>query len=151
MEANEALAIATVPCQQWGQLYEEGTALTNGTVFPDLNKPFYVPAPLVDSPVTMGKASTSLDPKQMEREQLMNKINQVSFFVNDLTLYLDTHGDDKEALKVLSDKGKERATLLDEFAEKYYPLTCDCIAKCSKAGEENLWANGPAPWEGACI
>lgn len=148
---NESLAIASVPCQKWGQLFDENTALTNGTVFPDLNKPFFVTCPATDSPLTQGKRSAAVDPQQMEREQLMDKINKVSFFVNDLTLYLDTHCEDREALHVLTDKVRERAELMHEFAEKFYPLTCDCIAKCSRAGQENLWALGPAPWEGACV
>ena len=34
----------------------------------------------------------------MERMQLLKEIGEVSFMVNDLTLYLDTHPTDTEAL-----------------------------------------------------
>ena len=35
------LAMAYVPWQQFGNLYEPDQALRNGTVFQDLNKPFH--------------------------------------------------------------------------------------------------------------
>ena len=34
------LAMAYVPVQEWGDLYDEGVALSNGTLIPDLNLPF---------------------------------------------------------------------------------------------------------------
>lgn len=34
-------AMAYVPFQQWGQTYEPERALDAGTLFPDLDKPFY--------------------------------------------------------------------------------------------------------------
>ena len=36
---------------------------------------------------------------QMNRQQLFNLINTVSFAVDDLLLFLDTHPDDAEAIK----------------------------------------------------
>ena len=36
------LAIATVPMQPWETPYDAATALKQGTVFPCLDKPFYV-------------------------------------------------------------------------------------------------------------
>ena len=36
---------------------------------------------------------------QMNRQQLFNLINTVSFSVDDLLLFLDTHPDDAEAIK----------------------------------------------------
>ena len=37
---NWALAMAYVPWQEWGALYDEEQALCRGTLFPDLDKPF---------------------------------------------------------------------------------------------------------------
>lgn len=34
------LAMAYVPWQEWGDLYDEEQALKNGTLFRELNKPF---------------------------------------------------------------------------------------------------------------
>ena len=36
------LAIATVPMQPWETPYDAATALKQGTIFPCLDKPFYV-------------------------------------------------------------------------------------------------------------
>lgn len=36
----QMLAMTYVPCQQLGSLYEPEQALTNGVLFPELNKPF---------------------------------------------------------------------------------------------------------------
>ena len=38
------------------------------------------------------------------REQLMNTINEVSFAVDDIKLYLDTHPDDEKALDFFKEK-----------------------------------------------
>ncbi len=37
---NFALAMAYVPMQHFKNVYEPDTALQNGTIFPELNKPF---------------------------------------------------------------------------------------------------------------
>lgn len=36
-----ALAIATIPIQPWVQPYDPATALNHGTIFPNLDLPFY--------------------------------------------------------------------------------------------------------------
>ncbi len=38
--SDAALAMAYVPDQRWGDLYDENLALLKGTLFPDLDKPF---------------------------------------------------------------------------------------------------------------
>lgn len=37
-----ALGIATVPCQQWNGTYDTEKALKRGTVFPELDLPFFL-------------------------------------------------------------------------------------------------------------
>ena len=42
MDKNgNSLAIASVPCQKWKSTYDPQTALKKGTVFPELNLPFF--------------------------------------------------------------------------------------------------------------
>ncbi len=41
-EAGLMLAIATIPMQPWETPYDPKKALEHGTVFPSLDKPFYV-------------------------------------------------------------------------------------------------------------
>ncbi len=37
---NTPLAMAYVPYQQWGQVYDDSEALSKGTLFPELDLPF---------------------------------------------------------------------------------------------------------------
>lgn len=40
---NQTLAMATVPCQKWSnELYDLSKALTIGTIFKDMHKPFFM-------------------------------------------------------------------------------------------------------------
>lgn len=38
--ANTPLAMAYVPFQQWGEIYDDEKALSQGTLFPELDLPF---------------------------------------------------------------------------------------------------------------
>lgn len=38
---DDSLAMASVPSQKWQNLYSEDEGLQNGTIFMELNKPFY--------------------------------------------------------------------------------------------------------------
>lgn len=94
----------------------------------------------------------------MERMQLLKEIGEVSFMVNDLTLYLDTHPTDTEALTMFSDTMNRRKQLLKTYAEQFEPLTMDCV--CPEANNQTesytkypkqkhfTWSDGPLPWEG---
>lgn len=130
---NMNLAITSISMQKFGALYEEGQALSIGTVFEDLNLPFYI---------------TENDPKAPEKgDPLLREIFEVSFFLDDLTLYLDTHENEEEALCLYREKEGKRTALLKEFAAKHYPLTRDCLLY--HEGEEKFsWQEGPLPWEG---
>ena len=70
---------------------------------------------------------------QMNRQQLFNLINTVSFAVDDLLLFLDTHPD-------------IRRNALQVYSDQYGPLTIDTADPCSHWN----WATEPWPWEGGC-
>ncbi len=153
---EQHLAIASVPVQEWGEIYDDKEALQIGTIFKDLNKPFFAASTDPDqkpekekiSGILMGKKTT----EQEEREDLMRKISQTSFVLDDLTLYLDTHEQDTQAKELYHNKLKEREMLKTEFAEKYYPLTRCCISESNGAEDDRFsWQKGPMPWEGACV
>ena len=78
-----------------------------------------------------------MNPNQnQQREMLLKKINEVSFAVDDILLFLDTHPDCQEALS--------------EYARLYGPLTIDTADdSCSRSWE---WIQQPFPWEmkGGC-
>lgn len=97
----------------------------------------------------------------MNRHELLNKINEVSFVVNDLTLFLDTHPTDEQALTLFDTNSKERKRLLEEYESSFEPLTIDCIKSdsmqndhdfCQYSGQKHFtWVDGPTPWEGGHI
>ncbi len=60
--------------------------------------------------------------QQMSQKQLLQWINMVSFAVNDITLYLDTHPDDEEALNYLKHYKELRKQGLRAYADQYGPL-----------------------------
>lgn len=76
--------------------------------------------------------------QQMSQKQLLQWINMVSFAVNDITLYLDTHPDDEEALNYLKHYKELRKQGLRAYADQYGPLTIDS----AKVGDH--WTGNPA-------
>ena len=58
----------------------------------------------------------STDLGAMNQEQLLTYINQVSFVVSDMLLYLDTHPTDREALAYCEDHIAMRNKALKEYA-----------------------------------
>lgn len=83
------------------------------------------------------------------REQLLQHISEVSFAVNDIHLFLDTHPNCQEAMDYYREKVMERRKCMKEYAENFGPLTVDDAFRSS----ENCWkwVTEPFPWEkGAC-
>ena len=88
------------------------------------------------------------DPR-INRRQLMNRINQASFAVDDVKLYLDTHPCDPEALAYFHEMSRERNQALKEYAAAYGPLTVDTAG--TSCTDRWNWINEPWPWqEGGC-
>lgn len=87
-----------------------------------------------------------------DRTALLKEIDEVSFAVNDVTLYLDTHPDCREGIAYFNEMAPRRAALLKQFAESFEPLTVDCICKDQNALTDHFtWLDGPAPWEGGAL
>lgn len=49
----------------------------------------------------------------------MLEVQKVSFMMDDLRLYLDTHPEDQDALAVFRDAVRQRKQTLSEFAEQF--------------------------------
>ena len=79
------------------------------------------------------------------RCSFLQQINEVSFAVNDMLLYLDTHPEDQKELRYFSDISDRRNQLMAEYAEKYGPLTIDSAAVSSENAWK--WSQQPFPWE----
>lgn len=87
---------------------------------------------------------------RLTREELFNKLNEVSFAVDDVILFLDTHPCDEEAMAFYESNVKMRDKLLREYAKYYGPLTLDTAYECENGTWQ--WVLQPWPWEnkGGC-
>jgi len=87
-----------------------------------------------------------MNQSQPSRRQLLHFINEVSFAVNDIALYLDTHPDDMDALEYFQEHCKVRNQALKEYARLYGPLTINTADDSSSDCWQ--WSMQPFPWEG---
>lgn len=144
----EQLAMASIPKQEWCEPYDLLTALAEGTIFPCLNLTFYkAPA----GKCSCKTSSSVSDKSQKNREEMMSQLSAVSFAINDLTLYLDTHPDCPNGLALFYQLLEQRLTLLSDFAREFYPLTQTSMVTGDYDHNQYGWSEGPMPWEGACI
>ena len=83
---------------------------------------------------------------QPDRNRLLREINECSFAVIDMQLYLDTHPCDEAALAYFMEHKNRRVAALKEYAKYYGPLTIDTAD--DEASESFRWVETPWPWEG---
>ena len=83
--------------------------------------------------------------ESMTQTQLMNCINEISFALDDLLLYLDTHPYDCNALQYVNQFIRQRNTAVDIYSRRFAPLTID-HAEVAQDGAWN-WILQPWPWE----
>lgn len=83
-----------------------------------------------------------------EQEKLLHDIGVLSFVVTELSLYLDTHPTDRNALEYFRHYNRMANQARQEYSTKYTPLTISCadVSDC----KDWQWALSPMPWEGGC-
>lgn len=84
--------------------------------------------------------------KNMNQAQMLRWIDEVSFAVTDVLLYLDTHPDDVEAINYFNHYNAEREKALALYASQYTPLVLNNVEDCNHW----YWVTDPWPWEGVC-
>jgi len=92
-----------------------------------------------------------------DRNSLLKQLGEVSFFLDDLRLYLDTHPTDQNALETYKQYYPQRKQLLKQYADEFEPLTCDCICPDTNGSDASktlypgqphwTWSDGPVPWD----
>ncbi|MDO5145510.1 MAG: spore coat protein CotJB [Eubacteriales bacterium] len=82
---------------------------------------------------------------QMERKNLLFYIDAVSFAALDISLYLDSHPEDEEALHYFRHYSQAKQQALHEYALRFGPLTLDSVS--ANCGDFWKWAKQPWPWE----
>lgn len=105
--------------------YAPRKALIRGTLYPGLDLPFMGLVNNTEQPVTP-----------------LTELQTMSFALQELALYLDTHRDDREALEVYRTMQKMYSQAREQYELVYGPLT-----HMSPTGEEYKWLCEPWPWE----
>ena len=82
----------------------------------------------------------------INKKELFDLINQVSFMLDDITLYLNTHPDCADALEAYRHCKHIRKEAIKDYTEMYGPICRYDV------NTENYWdwVNKPWPWEGEC-
>ena len=122
------LAAGFVPFQQnTSPKYEARDALTHGTLFPALDLPF------------MNIANKN----NPYAETPLGELMALDFAIHELTLYLDTHKEDRDAfdmqktLLALAREGRR------EYTRRYGPVSTADLEDANSY----TWLTGPWPWE----
>ena len=122
------LAFPYVPMQcEDPERYNQWDGLAAGTLFPGLNLPFF----------------KAIKTRMNCENRALCELMALGFALTELALYLDTHCDDKEALRLY----REYAALAEE-GRKRYEATFGPLRK-KNAGKKGSWdwIYGPWPWE----
>ena len=80
----------------------------------------------------------------MERDDLLRLVQQCSFMMQDLALYLDTHPTDKEALSRFMMHRDMYQQYADAYAARFGAL---CQKQIGADEGWPAWSNTPFPWE----
>ncbi|MCD5323025.1 MULTISPECIES: spore coat protein CotJB [Pontibacillus] len=76
--------------------------------------------------------------------ELLEEIQAVDFVLVELTLYLDTHPDDYEAINQFNQFAKQSKNLKKQYEQQYGPLR---QYGESYSGYPWNWKNAPWPWQ----
>ena len=79
---------------------------------------------------------------QNEKEELLFKVMEMNFAVNDLNLYLDIHPEDRMMYEKFKEYTNKLIAYKDEYAKKYGPL---CLEETDS--DNYNWYKNPWPWD----
>ena len=126
LPASAPLANPYVPFQVKNPpKYEPRKGWIRGTMYPGLDLPF------------MNKTNTVL-----KKETALSNLQTLSFAIQELALYLDTHRDDQEALDAYRAYQKMYLKCMMEYNMNCKPLNHSAVSEGSYQ-----WLDGPWPWE----
>lgn len=84
--------------------------------------------------------------KRMSQKELFSMINQFSFMLDELVLFLDTHPDCQEAIEAYNHYKHLRCEAISDYTEMYGPISKYDV----NVNNYWDWVNKPWPWEGEC-
>ena len=77
-----------------------------------------------------------------DRNELMQKIMEYKFAINDMALFLDTHHCDEKALKYHNEFVCEYKKLIEQYESLYGPLSIE-----TEVDSWDKWVFDKWPWE----
>lgn len=81
--------------------------------------------------------------RNCQADALMKRINEASFAMDDVVLYLDTHPNDRNALNFYHQVKEMRREALKTYESQFGPLTPDAVQSTTQW----TWLQGRWPWE----
>lgn len=121
------VGMAYIPMQRHGsKRFEVNEGLSRGTLYPGLELPWFNDfnvRMLPDSPMT--------------------QIQSLAFAIGELSMYLDVHKEDKEALELLRAYQKTFAVMREDFVKKYGPISQHDLTDAQRYN----WVDSPWPWD----
>ncbi len=78
-----------------------------------------------------------------EQTMMLRRLSSVQFALAELTIFLDTHPNNAEALKMFNMYSEKYERLMTEYQRKYGPI----VARDSDGNTDWEWINSPWPWE----
>ena len=81
----------------------------------------------------------------LSKQALINQINETSFAIDEVLLFLDTHPNDMAALDYYRNAVAMRRQAMDTYQRQFGPLMVDGVY-----ANRWDWINDPWPWEGGC-
>lgn len=77
------------------------------------------------------------------RRQLLQKVFETGFALDDLLLYLDTHPDDAQAMEYYRYAQNANREAINAYENAYGPLMVNSVTSDTWS-----WIQNPWPWEG---
>lgn len=91
------------------------------------------------------KNMTYISPKlNGKRENDLYKLQEIAFAAHDINLYLDTHPNDANALRLYNEYNKQEKMLNDDYERKYGPI--DLSDNEGLSMTPWAWIDNPWPW-----
>ena len=113
-------------------LYEPYEGLIRGNMFKNLYAPYKLKQPYEIKPMN-------------QQAEMLTYIDALCFACVDLSLYLDTHPNDKESIEKFNKYRSEKEDLVRRYENQFGPLTLDSDSFNTYPW---VWNDRPWPWEG---
>ncbi|MBQ7668651.1 MAG: spore coat protein CotJB [Clostridia bacterium] len=78
-----------------------------------------------------------------EKDEALKRLQEASFAIDDVKIYLDTHPLDRRALEYYEKQKELREKYMKEYVKKYGPISAYDV----DTNNRWTWIDNPWPWE----